>query len=327
MHTAVASVVIPTLNETGAICACLDSVLAQSEREIEVLVVDGGSTDTTRDLVESYQRVDPRIRLIDNPKRTQPCAMNVAASHIRSQYLIRVDAHSTVPPRYVEQALSHLRTNKWGGVGGRKDGVALTPQGHAVAAALGSPVGVGNSTYHHGTTATVVDHIPFGAYPLEVVHDVGGWDETIFANEDYEFDYRVRKSGRELLFDPELVIFWQTRERVSDLFRQYRRYGRGKARVLAKHPESAAVRHLVPAGIVGALGLAVAVAPFRPRFSATIVAPYAALIAAGSAGAAPKLERESWKYLPAAFAAMHCGYGVGLIEETILGRPRKTGTV
>ena len=88
-----------------------------------------------------------------------------------------VDAHSTIPADYVERIVGHLSTGNWGGVGGRKDGVATTEQGRAICAALGSRFGVGNSTYHHGVEPQEVDHIPFGAYPVDVIRDVASGAE------------------------------------------------------------------------------------------------------------------------------------------------------
>lgn len=315
------SVVVPTLNEERSLSICLDSVLAQTWRNIEVLVVDGGSTDRTCAIVDDYRSFDDRVRLVHNPRRTQPAAMNTAVDHVASPWLVRVDAHSTVPPDYVERIMEHLPSGEWGGVGGRKDGVATTPAGRAIAAALGSRFGVGNSTYHHGTEPQEVDHIPFGAYPVEVVRELGGWDEKIAANEDYEFDYRVRESGRKLLFDPSVRIAWETREDVGAFFSQYRRYGRGKAMVVQKHPSSASPRHLIPAAIVGALAGAAVLVPFRPRWAMAIVAPYLAVLAAGTAAAAEKVPASSRRWLPAAFAAMHLGYGLGFWESAV-GRRR-----
>ena len=72
-----------------------------------------------------------------------------------------------------------------GGVGGRKDGVGSTPAGRAIAAVMGSKFGVGNSKYHHSTEVEEVDHVPFGAYPVDVIRDLGGWDEDLVANEDF----------------------------------------------------------------------------------------------------------------------------------------------
>ena len=121
-----------------------------------------------------------------------------------------------------------MRSQSWGGGGGRKDAVGSTSEGRAIAAALGSRFGVGNSTYHYGVAPQTVDHIPFGAYPRAVIEEVGGWDESLLANEDYEFDHRIREAGYELLFDPQMVIAWECRQSIPAVFRQYRRYGGAK---------------------------------------------------------------------------------------------------
>lgn len=315
------TVVVPTLDEERSLSTCLDSVLAQSWRNLEVLVVDGGSTDRTLALAEEYRRVDDRVRIVANPRRTQSAAMNTATDAASSDWLVRVDAHSTVTPDYVRGVMAHLVTGKWGGVGGRKDGVATTSQGRAIAAALGSRFGVGGSTYHHGTEVSEIAHIPFGAYPVEVIRDVGGWDESIGANEDFEFDYRVRMSGRSLLFDPSLVIFWETRQRVGDFFQQYRRYGRGKGLVIAKHPSSAKPQHLAPAALVAGLAVGVALAPVKPRLAAAAILPYLAGLGVATAAVAPRVaDPAARKWLLPAFAAMHLGYGLGTWETTLAGR-------
>jgi cellulose synthase/poly-beta-1,6-N-acetylglucosamine synthase-like glycosyltransferase len=309
------SVVVPALNEERAISSCLDSVLAQTHRNLEVLVLDGGSTDRTRDIVEDYRRVDPRVRLVDNPRRTPPAALNEATAAMRSDWLVRIDAHATVPPDYVERTLTHLRSGRWGGVGGRKDGVGFTDEGRAIAAVMASPFGVGNSTYHHGTEQCSVDHIPFGAYPRSVIEAVGGWDENVPVNQDFEFDYRVRQAGHELLFDPELHIAWECRQSVRSFWRQYRRYGRGKAQVARMHPESVAVRHLAAPILVAMLATALALLPFRPRWALALVAPYAGVVALGTATVVPKVSgRAARRAVPRAFLAMHVGWGLGFWE-------------
>jgi hypothetical protein len=192
--------------------------------------------------------------------------------------------------------------------------VGFSDQGKAIAAAMGSPFGVGNSTYHHGTAVQSVDHIPFGAYPKSVIEELGGWDETVPVNQDFEFDYRVRRAGYELLFDPKLRIDWECRQSIVALWRQYRRYGRGKARVIRLHPESAAIRHLVAPGLVGLLGLASLVALVRPKWAAAMVAPYVGVVIAGTASISKTVEPRVLKYVPAALVSMHVGQGLGFWE-------------
>lgn len=315
------SVVIPALNEERSLSACLDSVLVQDFPNMEILVVDGGSTDRTRAIVEDYCSFEPRVRLVHNPRRTQPAALNVALTEVRSPFLVRVDAHSTISPGYVRRVYDHISSGTWGGVGGRKDGVAYSNQGQAIATALGSKFGVGNSTYHHGTEPSTVDHIPFGAYPVALATTLGGWDENIVANEDYEFDYRVRQAGNELLFDPKLRIQWETRQSIGAFFQQYRRYGRGKALVLKKHPESASPRHLLPAAVVAGLAGSLVVALKRPRLGLSGVGAYALGVGVAGALTAPQTPNPAARrWIPAAFAAMHLGYGIGFWESLVARR-------
>lgn len=306
------TVVIPARDEEAAIAACLDSVLAQTYRRLEVLVVDGASTDRTADIVRARAARDDRVILVPNPAAIIPRALNLAAAVARGRWIVRVDAHAAIPPDYVECVVAHLATGRWGGVGGRKNGVGRTPAGRAVAAAMASRFGVGGSVYHWGTEPRPVDHIPFGAYPTALVRELGGWDERLNVNEDVEFDFRVRRAGYELLFDPSLVIAWECRQSVRDLARQYWRYGRGKARAIRVQPGTASPRHLAAPALCAWLVGATVAARRAPWAATAAVAPYAAALLAASAATGRRLDADSVPYVPAAFAAMHLSWGLGL---------------
>jgi len=321
----IATVIIPARNESRFIGRCLDSVLAQTERDLQVIVVDGASDDDTVAIVEDYARRDPRVEVLHNPRRIIPVSLNLALAAAEAPWLVRIDAHATVPPEYVAMAVARLQEGRWGGVGGRKDGVGETPAGRAVAAAMGSPFGVGNSTYHYGTETRTVEHIPFGAYPTALVRALGGWDEEFVVNQDFEFDWRVREAGHELLFDPALRIDWHCRQSVGDLFRQYRRYGRGKVRTARHHPRSLRPRHLAAPALVAWLALASLVGLRRPRAAAAAVSPYLLGLAIASTRTARDLDPAARRHVPGAFAAMHVGWGLGfwagLLDGT--GRPSR----
>lgn len=310
--TDLVTVVIPARNEEAAIGECLESVLGQTHRELEVLVVDGASTDRTAEVVRGYAARDDRVRCLDNPARIIPRALNLAVAAAAGRWFVRVDAHAVIPPGYVERVVEHLRSGRWGGVGGRKDGVGHTPAGRAVAAVMASRFGVGGSVYHWGTQPRTVDHIPFGAYPTALVRELGGWDERLNVNEDVEFDFRVRRAGHELLFDPSLVISWECRQSVRDLARQYWRYGRGKARAVRVQPRTASPRHFAAPALCAGLVGAVLAGRRAPMAATLMVAPYAAALLVASAVTARRLDAESVPYVPAAFAAMHLCWGFGL---------------
>lgn len=318
------SVIVPARNEERWIGRCLDSILDQTFGDFELLVGDGMSTDATRSIVDGYAVRDSRVRLLDNPKQTTSGGLNVCLQEAEGRYLVRVDAHAEIPPDYVALAVERMDAGDWGGIGGRKDGIGEGAAGRAIAAALGSPFGVGNSVYHYGTEAQRVDHVPFGVYRTELLRSLGGWDESVTSNEDFELDYRLRSAGHELLFDPALRIRWMSKQTLGAFFAQYRRYGKGKSEVARLHPQSVALRHLAAPTLVAALATAAAVAPRRPRTAAVLAAPYAAALTAASVATARKVEGAQARALvPAAFATMHLAWGLGFWEGMLTSRPRR----
>ncbi len=312
------TVVIPARNEEASLDDCLHSIRSQTERRLQILVVDGDSDDGTADLVRRHAAEDDRVELLHNPQRTVPYSLNVALRAATAENLVRVDAHASVPPDYVERAAELLETGRWGGVGGVKRGVGRTRAGKAIAAAMASRFGVGGSVYHYGTEPQEVDHVPFGAYPVALAREVGGWGEEFTVNQDFEFDQRIRHSGNPILFDPSLVIDWECRQHIGDLFKQYRRYGKGKVKVALTHPGSVRLRHLAAPALVASAAVGAAAllsGAVDKKWVALAAAPYpTALVAASVLTAGEVEDRAARVYLPAAFAAMHVGWGIGFWE-------------
>ncbi len=313
---------MPARNEEASLGACLDSILAQDYTNLQVVVVDGASTDSTRDVTLGYADDDPRVELVLNDRANIPASLNLGLDAAKGTWLVRVDAHSVIPSGYVQRAVARLREGEWGGVGGRKSGRGETLQGRAIAVALGSRFGVGNSLYHYGTEEQETDHVPFGSYPVDVLRGLGGWNESLLANEDYEFDLRLREAGYRLLFDPKLSIDWKSRQTLSELFAQYHRYGRSKAPVARLHPGSLRARHLVPPALVLYLAAAGVVGLRNPGRGAAMVAPYAGGLIAAAAVAGRRLPLSERAVLPLAFGSMHTAWGLGFwrgVAETLIG--------
>ncbi len=319
--TDLVTVLVPAKNEERSVAGCLRSILSQDYANLEVIVLDADSDDGTADIVRQIERLDPRVQLMQHHLDTIPQSLNLGLRSAHGLWLVRVDAHSKISAGYVRRAVDHLREGRWGGVGGRKDGIASTPAGKAISRAMASRFGVGGSTYHFGTGPGTVDHIPFGSYPTALVRRLGGWDGSLRANEDFELDYRIRTLGYELLFDPSMRITWETRESIPDLFRQYRRYGRGKAHVACLHPRSLEPRHVAAPSLVLGLVGALVVASRRPRVAATAVAPYVvALLGASATVAARARDVRAALRLPLAFLAMHLGWGLGFWEGLLAAK-------
>ena len=312
------SIVVPARNEEQFIGACMDSILSQTYKDLEVIVVDGASTDNTASIVRSYAAKDRRVRLVDNPRAVTPTSLNRGVAEASGRWLVRIDGHATVSETYVERAINHLRTGRWAGVGGQVDAVGKTAAGRAVAVAMGSRFGIGNSVHHYGTTLTAADHVPFPAYETQLVREMGGWNEDLPVNQDYELDYRIVSSGKHLLYDPEMRIRYHCRQSIPGVFRQFRRYGRGKARVIRLHPDSVRVRHLVAPGLVIAWTGAAFLVKSRPRLAAAVTLPYVAGLAVSACSSGRQLS--SWSdrtRLPLAFVAMHWAWGIGFWEGAL----------
>jgi succinoglycan biosynthesis protein ExoA len=314
------TVLVPARNEEAAIPHTLEAILGQDYPNLEIVVVEGGSTDATPDVIQDFAKRDSRVRMVVQPVASIPLSLNAGLGAARGKWLVRVDAHSVIPNDYVSRLVAHLEQEDWGGVGGRKDAVAKTATGQIIARALGSKFGVGGSAYHHGTEKQTVDHIPFGAYRVDLLRSLGGWNEKLLVNEDFELDQRVLLTGRQLLLDPEIAIKWSSRETLGDLWRQYQRYGQGKPRVALLHPGSLRLRHLAPPILVASWAIAgLAALTGHKALAAAIVVPYAGAVTYGAI-VTPEDGPASVKskaLLTAAFTTMHASWGVGFWQGAL----------
>jgi succinoglycan biosynthesis protein ExoA len=280
------SVVMPVRNEERSVAGAITSVLRQSETDLELLVVDGGSTDATLREVEQIAAVEPRVRVLHNPQRTIPHALNVGLASARGRYLARVDAHAAVNDTYLERGVAALDADPAvAAVGGRRIGVAATPSGVAAATALSSRFGVGDSINHYSLVAQDTDHASFGVFRVDVLRSVGGWDVNLPVNEDVDIDHRILAAGHRIRFDPQMCIYWHVRESLPALGRQYRRYGRGKAAMVHKNGRGAIrIRHLAPPTLVlGLTGAALATAGGLWPVGLLVAVPYAVAVAGATA--------------------------------------------
>ena len=320
------SLILPVRNEESSIAACLRGLQSQTYRDMEILVIDGMSNDGTLAIVASHMEDDSRIRIVHNQERVIPAALNLGLREARGTYLVRFDAHSVAPSDYVERIVDHLESGLYAGVGGAKIAVGGTSvMSQVIAGALGSRFGVGGSRYHYAEEAMCVDHIPFGAYPIELLRTLGGWNPALLANEDFEMDYRVRQSGGRLLLDPEIRILWKSSQTLLDFGRQYQRYGRGKAAVARLHPDSLKLRHLLPVVELLVLsGSVVAALILRRAWPLLANTPYACFLVASYSDAPLRKSsgRSPW-LLPIVLGTMQMSWAVGFMRA--IWRKRSAG--
>lgn len=318
------SLVVPTLNEAGCIEQLLESIERQSHLPMEVIIVDGESVDKTREIVESFTHRLPNLQILNNPARRVPNALNVALAAVSGDIWIRIDAHSVVPENYIETIVQKFVDQpELGGVGTPKIAVGQTEWGKTIAAILGSKEAVGNSSYHWADGDRFVDHIPFGAYRVDVIRELGGWDEELPVNQDFEFDYRLNEAGYRLLLTDESHIDWSCRNSLKAFAHQYFRYGQGRASVALKHPSSVSPRHGIPSAVVVAL-LASPATYLRSRSVAAIpLTLYSSALAYQTLRISQR-SKEPVSRLAPACAAMQLCFGAGFLKrlaQPLMGRP------
>jgi succinoglycan biosynthesis protein ExoA len=308
------SILVPMRNEEDFIEDCLTSLRAQAypPELLEILVLDGDSTDRSPELVRAISTADPRVRLVHNPGRNQAAALNLGLEAATGDILVRTDAHAIYGPSYVPTVVDHLQAGRAESVGGQQRGQGNSYFGRAVAAALNTPLGAGNAPYRLATAPCYVDTVWLGAWRKETVRALGGFDEAMVPNEDYEFNIRLRAAGGRILLDPALPSVYYPRTSPARLWRQYFRYGLAKVRVLKRYPESLVVRQLIPPLLVFALVASLALTPVTSLPAVVVWGGYLAAILLGSLLTA---RRHGGRLLPALlliFPMIHLSWGLSI---------------
>ena len=317
------SVLMPTRNEARYIALSLGAVLAQDypADQLEIFVADGRSTDGTREIVRDIQDRHPNVSLIDNPGQIVATGLNTALRLARGEIVIRVDGHCEIAPDYVRRCVEHIKRDAVAGVGGSVETVGESYTAKAIALAMSSRFGAGDSAFRvaHGVTRWV-DTIPFPAYTRAIVERAGQFDEELVRNQDDEYNYRLRQMGARLLLAADVRSRYYSRASLGGLWRQYFAYGLWKVRVLQKHPRQMSLRQFIPPAFVLTLGLGATLAPILPLARLALAYTIATYLLASLAASLLVARRGGWRYLPLLppiFAIMHTSYGLGFLGGLI----------
>ena len=310
-------VIVPALNEAAYIEACLSSLLQQADCNIvELIVVDGGSTDATVRLVEAMMPQHSSIRLMHNPKRIQSAAINLAARSAdpRANVLIRADAHTTYSPYFVARCVTALRAHGATSVVVPMRTVGRTGFQRAVAYAQNSRMGNGGAAHRVSSGGSgFVDHGHHAAFDRGFFEICQGYDESFSHNEDAELDYRASRAGGRVWMCAEAQVDYFPRATAGALARQYFRFGGGRVRTLLKHGLRPRLRQIAPVILLGMVVGSFALSFLWWGF-ALVPLLYAGLCFLVGAVAAVEL-RDPW-LLAAGPAAviMHLGFAAGFLR-------------
>lgn len=254
------SVICPIYNEEKYIAKCIDSILAQDypKDDLEVIFVDGMSKDRTREIVAEYTNKYVFIRLIDNPARIVPPAMNIGIRASKGDIIIRLDAHAIFPSNYFSELVKNLIALEAENVGGvcRTLPVDDSLVSQSIAAVLSSSFGMGNSHFRIGASNVMeVDTVPFGCFHRSLFERIGYFDEELIRNQDDEFNGRIIKNGGKIYLLPQLVIDYYARDKVHKVWKMFYQYGLFKPLVNRKLGSPATTRQFFP--LLFVLGLVI----------------------------------------------------------------------
>ena len=316
------TVIVPCRNEARYIGACLDSILATAYPldRLEILVVDGQSTDGTAKIVADYAAKNPLVRLFNNPQRVVPTGLNIGIRAAQGEIIARMDAHVVYPPEYLPRLVQGLQENHVDNVGGcminlPADGTATA---QAIAIALGHPFGVGNARFRIGAKKPVlVDTVPFGCYRRDVFTRIGMFDEEMVRNQDDEFNNRLIKGGGRVMLLPDVVCYYYARGSFSKLARMYYQYGAFKPLAARKAGRIMTLRQLVPAGFVTVLAASLVTSLFwRPAAigAAAIAGTYLLGVLACAARVAKSHGFRCAVAIAGVFPVVHFSYGIGFLR-------------
>ncbi len=259
------SVVIPCYNEERFIGKALEQLTSQYDlKQFEIIVVDGRSEDGTRAVVEEFKRLRPDLSLVllDNPARNIPTALNLGISAAKGSIIARIDAHAVPSEGYIRRCVEVLGQNTVGVVGMpcRVQPGAETRMAQAIASAVSHPFGIGDAKYRlrdGGLPQEPVDTVAFACFRKPLWSELKGFNQSLLTNEDYDFNYRVRLAGKDVILDRSGYCDYFARTTLAELAGQYSRYGGWKAQMVKLHPRSIKLRHLVaPVFVFSLLALA-----------------------------------------------------------------------
>lgn len=332
------SVVVPCLNEERYIEQVLENLARQRPAgEFEIIIVDGMSTDGTRAAVKKFAdaNLNVSVRLVDNPTRDIPTALNRGIETARHEVIARMDAHAVPSENYLRDCLSRLGRDGVAVVGApcRIRPGADTVIAKANAAAVSHPFGIGDAKYrilNESSPSRIVDTVPFGVFTKKLWRDLGGYNERLLANEDYDFNYRVRQNGGSLLLETSTYCTYYARATFSSLAKQYFRYGLWKARMVRLHPRSIRPRQLIaPSFVIALLLFGPASIWFAPAcwFLGVVLGSYFVLaLVFATKIACREREPKIAALAPISFLIIHLAWGLGFLVGMWLFPERKDAT-
>ena len=315
------SIIIPVYNEERYIESCITSIVNSDvdKEALELLLVDGRSSDSTREIIHSFQKKYSFVKWVDNPHKTAPFAMNLGIKEVEGAYIFILSAHAFYPKDYFNRLVVQMDSLNADCVGGvlSTEVKNQNKKSNAIKKVLMHPLGVGNATFRTGSKEIQeVDTVAFGCYKKSVFDTFGYYDEKLTRNQDIELNKRIVNGGGKIYLIPDVHCTYYARENFTDLARN--NFANGKWNILTayytKILNSLSLRHFVPLIFVLMLILPVVFSIFYSKLvylSVLTLLSYLALVIIISL----KLKDKTTTLfdLMGSFLTLHLSYGAGSI--------------
>lgn len=314
------SVIVPIRNEERYIEDCLQPLLRQTypSARYEIIVLDGRSSDRSREIVDGLCRELPHLYCIDNPAGTAPAAMNIGIRHAKGDVIIRADGHTIYPDDYIENCVKYLDQSGADNVGGP---LLTVPADNSlgarlVAAMLSNPFGVGDSRFRVSSKEGFVETVPFGAFRREVFERVGMYNERLVRNQDNELNARIRRAGGKIYQTPALQTTYHPVAGFLQLLKQTYRNSQWHVFSVRENVKSMGLRHFAPAVFVVMCAVLIGGSPVSLISAILLASLLAGYLLAGWYFAFSKSKSfglDLRLLLPFACFCFHVSYGLGTL--------------
>lgn len=313
------SIFMTIRNEAQDLAACVERVVNQDyPGEWEFIIAVGPSDDNTEQIARDISQNDPRIKIVSNPTGLTPQGLNLAVQGAKHDYFIRIDGHALIAPDYVGKIMRLFETTDAANVGGSMVPVGESPTASAVAHAMSSRFGIGGAAFHTGGAAGPQPTVYLGAFRRAAFEQVGGYDEYFARAQDWELNYRLRRAGHLIWFDPEIATRYHPRASWSAFAKQQFRTGGWRRRVISRHKDTWSLRYLAPptallailiSTVIGLFGFAV------PALFAAFGVPLLYVLGVSIIGFADSrhLPWSTRIRVPLAMGIMHMSWGAGFL--------------
>ena len=313
------SIIVPCRNESKFIDRVLIDIVKQDylKENMEVWVVDGMSEDNTREIIKKYEKSHQYIKLVDNPAKTVPFALNKGIMLSEGEIIVRMDAHASYHKDYITRLIYWQQKLNADNVGGVLNTMPYTDSiiAKAIAFAMSHVFGVGNAYFRTGTIeAKEVDTVPFGCYKKEVFDKIGVFDEDLSKNQDDELNGRLKKNGGRIFLVPEIKIDYYPVGSFGKLLKMYYQYGYYKPLVNKKLGSHITFRQCVPPAFILALIAPLVLSIFSIKFLWGFIFVIAIYLLANLFVMSNSVFKGGFKLvlvLPIVFGVMHLSYGWG----------------